>query len=209
MESKAGEPVFWEPTSANAGGGGGDDKPGEPLSDGLKREIAQHWVAGGEPAEIGVSGNSMWPFLRDGDTVLVEPGGAGVVPGDIVVYFLGEALLIHRAVRTSRSPEGCLVSTKGDFALSPDPGMVGERDLVGKAVAVKRGHTRINLRAGPMKRLGSFAAAFSYAIGVTLGRLPPASKRPGVSDWRHLLILAAVCFAIYANSIPGSLIPGR
>jgi len=156
---------------AHAGDADRDDKPAGPINSHIKQEVLKHWVASGEPRSIRVSGNSMLPFLRDGDTVLVEPRGGGVVPGDIVIYFMGDVLLIHRVVGITRDLDGRLLHTKGDFAVSLDPGTVRATDLIGKAVAVRRGKTHIDLQSAPLRAIGSAVAALSYAIGLTLGRL--------------------------------------
>ena len=66
----------------------------------------------------------MLPFLWDGDTVLIKPQGGDVIRGDIVVYFMGDVLLIHRVVGITRALDGRRLHTKGDFAVSLDPGTV-------------------------------------------------------------------------------------
>jgi signal peptidase I len=118
----------------------------------------------------------MWPFLRDGDTVTVKPCSRDARTGDIVVYFAGEVLLIHRVVKAKRTPAGTVLRTKGDFALSLDPAAVTEADLIGKAVAVQRGKAHIDLESATAKVCGSLVAALSYSIGLTLGRLLAALR---------------------------------
>ena len=169
------KPVATASPVAHPGDADRDDKPTGPINGRIKQEVFRHWVASGEPRSISVSGNSMLPFLRDGDTVLIKPQGGDVIRGDIVVYFMGDVLLIHRVVGITRALDGRRLHTKGDFAVSLDPGTVRAVDLVGKAVAVRRGKTNIDLQSAPLRAIGSAVAALSYAIGLTLGRLRGAS----------------------------------
>lgn len=171
-------PVATGSLVAHAGDADRDDEPTGPINGRIKQEVLKHWVASGEPRTIRVSGNSMLPFLWNGDAVLIEPRGAGVVPGDIVVYFMGDVLLIHRAVRITRDVNGRMLRTKGDFAVSLDPGTVRETDLIGKAVAVRRGRAHMDLRSAPLRAIGSAVAALSYVIGLTLGRLRRSPQPP-------------------------------
>ena len=179
MDFMPARPAAEAPPAAHAGDADRGDKPTGPISGRIKQEVLKHWAASGEPRTIRVSGNSMLPFLRDGDTVLIEPRGGGVIPGDIVVYFMGDVLLIHRAVRITRDLNGLVLRTKGDFGVSLDPGPVSEADLIGKAVAVRRGETDTDLQSAPFRALGAVVAALSYAIGLTLGRLRRSPQTRG------------------------------
>jgi signal peptidase I len=171
MDFTPAKPVATASPVAHAGHADRDDKQTGPINGHIRQEVLRHWAASGEPRSISVSGNSMLPFLRDGDTVLIKPRGADVIRGDIVVYFMGDVLLIHRVVGITRTPDGRLLHTKGDFTVGLDPGTVRTADLVGKAVAVRRGRTNIDLQSAPLRAIGSAVAALSYAIGLTLGRL--------------------------------------
>jgi signal peptidase I len=160
---------------ANAAGPAGKSLQKEPFSGRIKKAILMDWVASGETTTIKISGNSMFPFLRDGDTATVTPSKGGVTAGDIVVYFAGEVLLIHRVVKARRTREGTELRTKGDSCLSLDP-PVKESDLIGKAVAVRRGKTHIGFESAPLRALGFAVALASYTIGLTLGRLRVALR---------------------------------
>ncbi|MCX7009608.1 MAG: S24/S26 family peptidase [Kiritimatiellaeota bacterium] len=97
-------------------------------------------------------GRSMWPFIRDGDTVHVVP----VVPeqlrrGDIVLFrTIGEALLAHRIVRLLRSTNGFTWVTRGDALLATDApfaahqllGRVSRRIRQGRSVRLDGGWRR-------------------------------------------------------------------
>jgi signal peptidase I len=192
--------------TVHAGGSDRADGTKGPISGRIRQEALRQWIASGEPRTLKVSGNSMLPLLHDGDSVLIEPGAHGVRQGDIVVYFAGDLLLIHRVVRISRDPDGPVLRTKGDFTIGLDPGRIRGADLIGKVVAVDRGNTHVDLQSGSRRVLSWAVAALSYAVGLTLGGLSRQSRPSGGLNWLHLLILAAISFAIYANSIPGSFV---
>jgi len=162
--------------AARAGDPVRNDQPKGLFSGPIKQAVLKDWVASGKATTIRVSGNSMWPFLRDRDTVTVKPCSRAVRLGDIAVYFAGEVLLIHRVVKVRRSREGAELRTKGDFALGCDPAVVKEADLLGRAVAVTRGKTHIDLESASLRACGSAAALFSYLTGITLGRLRGAPR---------------------------------
>jgi len=106
-------------------------------------------------------GSSMWPIIRQGDTICIEPVTVGDVKvGDIVVFKRAKHLVAHRLVRVSskaaaeelaHSLEGSrdefLLFTKGDsFTLVDNPVTAG--DLVGRVYAVERKGRTLPLRKG-------------------------------------------------------------
>jgi len=87
------------------------------------------------PARLRVTGRSMWPSLRPGDHVTVEPATAEELrPGDWVVLRADESLLLHRFLGVNS--DGLLV-TKGDSHRAPDSPWIPE-SLLGRATAVAR-----------------------------------------------------------------------
>ena len=48
--------------------------------------------------EVLVGGTSMWPFIKDGDIVLIKHKPFKPSPGTVVAFFSGEQLIIHRIV---------------------------------------------------------------------------------------------------------------
>ncbi|MCX7957433.1 MAG: signal peptidase I [Deltaproteobacteria bacterium] len=87
-----------------------------------------------------VKGTSMFPFLIDGDQVIIEK----VLPedlsaGDIVMYVRNNLMVVHRIIRIYTTSKGRrLFILRGDNLSYEDP-PVWEEDIGGKAAKVIRG----------------------------------------------------------------------
>lgn len=75
----------------------------------------------------------MWPLLRPGARVRVEPLTSIPRLGDVLVYTAGNRLVIHRLVRIRRGQGRVELRTKGDLAIASDPPIPLEA-VVGRAV---------------------------------------------------------------------------
>lgn len=78
--------------------------------------LAREHLALGRPLVVSASGFSMWPLLRPGQRVLVEPRKTLAV-GDLALVELGRSLVLHRVVGIS----GSRLVLKGDHNPRPDP----------------------------------------------------------------------------------------
>ncbi len=98
----------------------------------LKEEL---WLAGllqGRTMRFRPRGRSMTPLLRDGDVVTIAPGKRCRI-GDVVLFRIGEALILHRVVAKFSGRVG----TKGD-ALGRLDATVTPRDILGRAIRRER-----------------------------------------------------------------------
>ena len=119
---------------------------------------------------VPVQGTSMAPTLRPGDLCRVRVGGnERLWPGDVVVFWAGRGLVVHRVVVAW----GGWVCTRGDNRLWPD-GWVRRSRIVGVVVAAER-----NGRALPLHNRGWARAAY---LVFTWGR---ALCRRGRALWRR------------------------
>jgi signal peptidase I len=85
-----------------------------------------------------VSGNSMLPAIRPGDTLSVHVCAlADVVPGDIVLFTGRHRLFVHRVTRTHVRCSRPYIVTKGDALAADDP-PVRTSDLLGRVTEVRR-----------------------------------------------------------------------
>jgi signal peptidase I len=96
-------------------------------------------LAGGAAAEVPLSGESMYPALREGDCLLVSPLGARAPrPGEIVVVHRAGRLVAHRLVSLC----GGRAVTRGDASAAEDV-PVALSEILGRVVAVlRRGRRR-------------------------------------------------------------------
>ncbi len=107
----------------------------------------------GDSLRFRACGNSMRPFIRDGDLLLVRPG-LETRPGDVVLCRAGNGqLLAHRVVRVHQQSHPCSMVLQGDACPWPD-GLVPLDNVLGRVVAVERGPWRARLDAGLLRWLG-------------------------------------------------------
>ena len=92
-----------------------------------------------------VSGVSMFPFLLDGDQVIIEKADPkDLRVGDIVMYIRKNLMIVHRIIKIYTNSEGRrLFIIKGDNLRYPDQ-PVWEEDIGGKATRVIRGELEFN-----------------------------------------------------------------
>lgn len=87
----------------------------------------------GHPIRFRATGSSMYPTIRDGDFITVEPLASGAVrTGDIVMYTTDERFVVHRVVAL-RSRD---FVARGDALPQDDPPASLDR-LLGRVVAVE------------------------------------------------------------------------
>ena len=141
----------------------------------------------GQPARFKVRGRSMRPFLREGDTALVEPvAGAQLRVGHIVVWRRPwGGCTMHRLVRIDTSASGTVFITRGDnSALEDMP--VPPAELIGRVVEVERDGRRLALDSRTGAAFNAFVSGaarwrpWRRSWLVRLGRMP----------WRWLQSLA-------------------
>ncbi len=113
-------------------------------------ELAREHLAAGRPLVLHAQGHSMWPVIKDGDEVTVEPLHAPLAPGAIALVVFGHRLVLHRVIATSATG----LVTKGDAVPHADP-PVAARDLLG----------HLTRRCPPFDRL---VAALSQRAGPAL-----------------------------------------
>ena len=117
------------------------------LSHTLRKEI----IAQGRSVQIVASGYSMFPFLRQGDLLTVEPVPMETIKrGDIVVFEIGEKWIAHRAVKISNSRNQTKISARGDSYLYLDP-EVTKLNFVGIVNEFERNKTKKDTQKGLFK----------------------------------------------------------
>jgi hypothetical protein len=150
-----------------------------------------------------VVGSSMLPTLWPGDLISVSDREVDrALPGDLVVFRLGDRLVTHRVVEVRktksevrspksviqiRSPESPLeFVTRGDALSANDP-PVSSQDLLGRVVAVERGVRRHAPRQSPAGRVMSWIFGRSelvtrVALGVRRKALESRDSILGTRD---------------------------
>jgi hypothetical protein len=115
----------------------------------LSAAVLEH----GNSLRFRACGNSMRPFIRDGDVLLVRPG-LETRPGDVVLCRARDGrILAHRVARVHRQSRPHTILLHGDACPWPD-GLVPLENVLGRVVAVERGTRRVRLDAGLPRWLG-------------------------------------------------------
>ena len=118
------------------------------LSHTLRKEI----IAQGRSVQIFASGYSMFPFLKKGDLLTVEPVSMETIKrGDIVVFEVEEKWIAHRVIKIRNKVEGFEFLLRGDTRTAFDP-LVNKENFLGVVSAFRRLNHQKKLN-GPHRRL--------------------------------------------------------
>jgi len=91
------------------------------------KSIVAHLLSEGRAIEIHAHGYSMFPLLRPGDKLLVQPQKGSFQAGDIIVFDRGDIFVAHRLIDIKQDRVLC----KGDgFATYDNP--INLQQVVGK-----------------------------------------------------------------------------
>jgi signal peptidase I len=134
-----------------------------PPPDHIVQTALHVWGQAGGEHFIPITGCSMLPLIQDGDQVLVSHGCAGVQPGDVVLFQQKGTLVAHRVMRIQYSEAGQVFITKGDNGLHFDPS-VNADEIVGRVLAVKRGHRVMSLDTPFWRIVGWLVAVVTWPV---------------------------------------------
>ncbi len=99
------------------------------------------------------SGFSMWPFLRQGEKLIIKKTSpCDLSVGDIILYRTEKQLVCHRLVKKVRAKNECKLYARGDNSLSA-PEFVSEGALQGKVIGVVKRNGRVTDISTLMPRL--------------------------------------------------------
>jgi signal peptidase I len=100
----------------------------------------------GRSVRFSAPGHSMYPTIRDGETLIVQPiEPARVAVGDIILHAVDQRLIAHRVVRivNSKSAAACEFIFKADASSSLNE-PVKPSQILGKVVSIERNGTTID-----------------------------------------------------------------
>jgi len=101
------------------------------------------WEGTGKRRRFRMIGDSMSPFIQDGDSVVVEHDTVEISVGDVILYLKpsppaqGQGFVVHRVVRVIAEGTQRLFVTQGDNRPLPDP-PIGSDQVLGKVVEVEK-----------------------------------------------------------------------
>ena len=112
---------------------------------------------------IRIQGRSMYPVLRHGDQVIVEPVVYDeLARGDMIVFYDKRGIVCHRLLR--KRQRQCHL--KGDTNIRTDP-PIGWSQVLGRVTHVVENDGAIrSIDLDPQRRHAAFVARFSYFYGL-------------------------------------------
>ena len=125
-------------------------------------ELSQEILEQGALLRFRAPGNSMHPFIENGDILVVEPSnGAQAHIGDVIFYRRPDGgLIAHRLIKIDMAGGSTILTTKGDSLDYFDPPLRLEQ-VLGRVIAVERDGRRLRLDSSLNKAMSSFWARLS------------------------------------------------
>ena len=124
------------------------------------------WRQNGVQHRIPIVGTSMYPFIREGDHILITHDCSTVCLGDIVVFWRKEALFAHRVVKILKTGAEFACITKGDNTSQCDL-PVNSHEIMGRVIAISRESRQIACNGIVWRVAGRFVV-FYTGIGMWL-----------------------------------------
>jgi len=113
----------------------------EELTHSLRKEA----IKNGHSVQTIASGTSMFPFLRRGDLLTVEPVPLETIKrGDVVVFELEDMWIAHRVIKIRNSAEGVEFLLRGDTCIDFDP-VVKRENYMGVVQVFSRKNSKKNM----------------------------------------------------------------
>ena len=128
-------------------------------------------------------GDSMYPTIRNGDTITIAPVSTDeVVCGDVLLCRHDNRVLAHRLVGVTTCGSDRLFSLRGDAKAACDA-PVGASDLVGKVISVCR-NGRMTPLCGPAARLRHRARSAASRAKAFVWSSAAIAYRGVAVEWR-------------------------
>ena len=118
--------------------------------------------------EVIVGGTSMWPFIREGDTVSIRQKPFIPSLGAVVAFFSGEQLIIHRIIWCKKKADGEWdILVHGDaspFSISK----INSDQVIGAIEYVKRENKKVTLSFNDAYRIIAIPLGLMLQLMVAL-----------------------------------------
>ena len=127
--------------------------------------LSEEILSRGASLRFRAQGNSMGPFIRDGDILVIAPivDVSHVQPGDVILFRQGARVLAHRLL-SRRGDGGQTLRVKGDAHIKPDPPLRADR-VLGKVTSVERAGRTVDLE----RRIVRLAALWLWSTPPFVG----------------------------------------
>lgn len=152
---------------------------------GVFAEISKSLLAAGKSVRFNAVGDSMYPFIHNGDLVVIEPTlTARLKIGDIIYYQdINGHCLLHRVIRKRGLAGSTQFQIQADNTLMPG-GWVSSDRVLGRLARFHRDDILINMDSLPARITNMLILA---QLGLNLHKY--GKYRSGRSYFRRLLLL--------------------
>ncbi len=131
----------------------------------ITNSVLDLWQESGKETQLVLSGMSMLPLIKDGDSVLIRHTREGIGVGSIVAFRNDQKVIVHRVIKIEKGDGKTAFLTKGDFNLKTDHPF-HEDMLIGKVIAINRGGRQINLDTTFWSVIGRITSTFSFILSL-------------------------------------------
>lgn len=113
-------------------------------------ELSKEVLDKGASLRFQARGGSMYPFIRGGEFIHVEPlGRSDINYADIIFYHgLYGKIIVHRVIKKRVQDGKVMLLTKGDSSPGPD-GYTGIDNVLGRVAAIEKGNMAIQIDKWP------------------------------------------------------------
>jgi len=122
-------------------------------------ELSQELLDRGALLRFQAHGHSMYPFIKNGDIIIVEArNGRSVEIGDIIFYRRpGGSPTAHRLVKINGRKDSKVLITKGDAMKNIDP-PVNDTQVMGRVILIEENERKLKLNGWPGRIYGRVTA---------------------------------------------------
>lgn len=125
------------------------------------KSIVAQLLSEGRVIEIRASGYSMFPLLKPGDKLRVQPQKGSFKAGDIIVFDRGDIFVAHRLIEIQQDQVVC----KGDGFVTYD-NLIDLRQVVGKVTHRIREEVSVDLSLKRYIWFGNVMLRFPRVMGL-------------------------------------------
>ena len=139
-------------------------------------EMTAELLSRGSSVRFQATGHSMYPAIKDGEMIKVEPvEPSQIKKGDIVLYRMKKGVIAHRVVHIERRNGGTPFFVLRGDTLETCDGIVEPRQVIGRVISVERNGHDHQLNSTRAKLLHNFRIYISV-IKRRLAQIPLAKR---------------------------------
>ena len=134
------------------------------LSEQYLKTVLDIWRERGEQSICSISGNCMFPIIKDGDTLVIEYGNENLRVGDVVVFGSPDEIYVHRVVRIYHRDGKEIFLLKADQHLAFHQPVTRDQ-ILGKVIEARNTNKHLYLDSIFWKCMNYILSLRSYTAG--------------------------------------------